>query len=60
MSQSIYRTIKLIIFVNIFLIPFTVAIENIIIRLAIGLFSGFSFIVLLSFIHKLQNTCKKG
>jgi hypothetical protein len=59
MQESVFRTIKLLIFINIFLIPFTIAVQNIIIRFIIGLFTGFSFIVLLSFSSKLQNLCKK-
>jgi len=59
MSGSIFRTIKLLILINIFLVPFIIAVQNIIIRFTIGLFTGFSFIVLLSFNSKLQNLCKK-
>ena len=59
MQRSVFRTIKLLIFINIFLIPFTIVVQNIFIRFTLGLFRGFSFIVLLSFSSKLQNLCKK-
>lgn len=59
MRGSIFRTIKLLILVNIFLIPFIVAVQNIAIRFIIGLFIGFSFILLLSFSSKMQSLYKK-
>ena len=60
MRESVFRTIKLLVLTNIFLIPFIIAVQNIIIRFTIGLFTGFSFIVLLSFSSKLQNLYKKN
>ena len=60
MSGSIFRTIKLLILINIFLVPFIIAVQNIIIRFIIGLFIGFSFILLLSFSSKIESLCKKN
>lgn len=64
MRGSIFRTIKLLILINIFLVPFIIAVQNIIIRfiigLFIGLFIGFSFILLLSFSSKIESLCKKN
>jgi hypothetical protein len=60
MQESVFKTIKLLIFINIFLIPFTIVVQNIFIRFTIGLFTGFSFIVLLSFSSKLQNLYNKN
>jgi len=60
MQESVFRTIKLLILINIFLVPFSIVVQNIFIRFTIGLFTGFSFIVLLSFSSKLQNICKKN
>lgn len=59
MKGSVFRTIRLLILANIFLIPFVVAIQNIVIRFVIGLFIGFSFITLLSFTSKIQNLYEK-
>ncbi|HAZ38150.1 MAG TPA: ribonuclease BN [Clostridiaceae bacterium] len=59
MKSSVFRTIKLLIFGNIFLIPFVVTTQNITIRFVIGLFIGFSFIALLSFTSKMQNLYEK-
>jgi hypothetical protein len=59
MKGSIFRTIRLLILANIFLIPFVVAIQNIVIRFVIGFFIGFSFIALLSFTSKMQNLYEK-
>ena len=60
MQGSVFRTIKLLILINIFLVPFTIIVQNIFIRFTIGLFTGFPFIVLLSFSSKLQSICKKN
>ncbi|SHJ25573.1 hypothetical protein SAMN02745176_02936 [Lutispora thermophila DSM 19022] len=60
MRGSIFRTIKLLILINIFLVPFIIAVQNIIIRFIIGLFIGFSFILLLSFSSKIESLCKKN
>ena len=59
MKSSVFRTIKLLIFGNIFLIPFVVTTQNITIRFVIGLFIGFSYITLLSFTSKIQNLYEK-
>lgn len=59
MKSSVFRTIKLLIFGNIFLMPFVVTTQNITIRFVIGLFIGFSFIALLSFTSKMQNLYEK-
>lgn len=59
MKGSVFRTIRLLILANIFLIPFVVAIQNIVIRFVIGLFIGFSYITLLSFTSKIQNLYEK-
>ncbi|WP_138207001.1 ribonuclease BN [Haloimpatiens lingqiaonensis] len=59
MKGSIFRTIRLLILANIFLIPFVVTIQNIVIRFVIGLFIGFSYITLLSFTSKIQNLYEK-
>ncbi|XOQ45299.1 MAG: Phage protein [Clostridium sp.] len=60
MRGSVFRTIKLLILGNIFLIPFAVATQNIVIRLIIGLLIGFSFIMLLSFTSKIQGMYDKN
>ena len=60
MQESVFRTIKLLILINIFLVPFIIAVQNIIIRFIIGLFIGFSFILLLSFSSKIESLCKKN
>jgi phosphoglycerol transferase MdoB-like AlkP superfamily enzyme len=60
MTGSIFKTIRFLILINIFLLPFVIAVQNVIIRFVIGLFLGFSFIVLLSFSSKLQNLYKKN
>ncbi|WP_096231812.1 ribonuclease BN [Thermoanaerobacterium sp. RBIITD] len=54
MKHSIFRTLKLLILGNIFLIPFSIVVENLIIRLIIGSAAGISFIMLLSFITKIE------
>lgn len=54
MKSSVFRTVKLLIFVNIFLIPFSIAIRSIFIRLLLGLIIGASLIIMLSFTNKLE------
>ncbi|PNT90362.1 ribonuclease BN [Clostridium thermosuccinogenes] len=60
MRGSIFRTIKLLMLANIFLIPFSIAVQSIVIRFIIGLLIGFSFIILLSFTSKIQRMYEKG
>jgi hypothetical protein len=60
MQESVFRTIKILILINIFLLPFIVTIQNIVIRFIIGLFIGFSFITILSFSGKMQNLNEKN
>ena len=60
MQESVFRTIKSLILINIFLVPFTIVVQNIFMRFTIGLFTGFSLIVLLSFSSKLQNLYNKN
>jgi uncharacterized MnhB-related membrane protein len=60
MRGSIFRTIKLLILGNIFLIPFSIAVQSIVIRFIIGLLIGFSFIILLSFTSKIQRMYENG
>ncbi|OOO64651.1 hypothetical protein BS638_10400 [Clostridium tepidum] len=54
MQSSVFRTVKLLIFGNIFLIPFYIAIRSIFIRLLFGLIIGTSLIIMLSFTNKVQ------
>ena len=49
MTGIIFKTIRFLTLINIFLLPFVIAVQSVIIRFVIGLFLGFSFIVLLSF-----------
>lgn len=60
MRESIFRTIRLLILGDIFLIPFSIAVQSIAIRFIIGLLIGFSFIILLSFTSKMQRMSEKG
>lgn len=60
MQESVFRTIKLLILINIFLVPFIIAVQNTIIRFTIGLFTGFSFILLLSFSSKMESFYEKN
>ena len=60
MKESIFRTIRLLILINIFLLPFVIAVQSIIIRFAIGLFIGFSFLLLLSFSSKMESLYEKN
>lgn len=54
MRHSVFTTLKLLILGNIFLIPLSIVVENLIIRLIIGSVAGISFIMLLSFITKIE------
>ncbi|AEV66952.1 hypothetical protein Clocl_0208 [Acetivibrio clariflavus DSM 19732] len=60
MTGSIFKTIRFLTLINIFLLPFVIAVQSVIIRFVIGLFLGFSFIVLLSFSSKMRNLYEKN
>lgn len=60
MKSSIFRTIKLVLLGNIFLIPFSIVVQNIIIRFFLGLLAGISFIIFLSFIVKIETIYTKN
>jgi uncharacterized MnhB-related membrane protein len=60
MKSSVFRTIKLLILGNIFLIPFSIVVQNIIIRFFLGLLAGISFIILLSFTIKIETIYTKN
>jgi hypothetical protein len=60
MKSSVFRTVKLLILGNIFLIPFSVVAQNIIIRFILGLLAGISFIIFLSFIVKIETIYTKN
>ncbi|HBX49098.1 MAG TPA: ribonuclease BN [Clostridiaceae bacterium] len=59
MKSSVFRTIKLLILGNIFLIPFSIVIQNTAIRFILGLLAGISFIILLSFTIKIETIYTK-
>jgi len=59
MRHSVFKTVKLIILISIFLIPFAVISENILIRLFSGSIIGTSLIILLSFTIKVQSVFEK-
>ncbi|TDT45765.1 ribonuclease BN [Fonticella tunisiensis] len=59
MRHSVFITIKLVILISIFLIPFAVISENILIRLFAGSLQGIFLIILLSFTVKVQSYFKK-
>ncbi|MEL5899709.1 ribonuclease BN [Clostridium sporogenes] len=54
MKSSVFRTMKLLILGNIFLIPFSISMRSIFIRLLLGLTIGSSLIIMLSFTYKLE------
>lgn len=56
MKSSVFRTVKLLIFGNIFLIPFFIAIRSIFIRLLLGSIIGASLIIILCFTNKVQKS----
>ena len=60
MTGIIFKTIRFLTLINIFLLPFVIAVQSVIIRFVIGLFLGFSFIVLLSFSSKMRNLYEKN
>ena len=60
MRPSVFKTVKLLIFGNIFLIPFSIVVKNIAIRFIIGSLSGISYIVILSFITKTECYIQKN
>lgn len=60
MKSSVFRTVKLVILGNIFLIPFSIVVQNIIIRFFLGLLAGISFIILLSFTIKIETIYTKN
>jgi len=59
MRHSVFWTIKLVILMSMFLIPFAVISENIIIRFIAGSLQGIFLIILLSFTVKVQSYFKK-
>ncbi|AFK86113.1 ribonuclease BN [Thermoanaerobacterium saccharolyticum] len=59
MRHSVFLTIKLVILISIFLIPFTVIAENMFIRFIAGSLLGIFLIMLLSFTVKVQSYFKK-
>jgi len=59
MRHSVFLTIKLVILMNIFLIPFAVISESIIIRFITGSLLGMSLIIFLSFTAKVQSVFEK-
>lgn len=59
MRHSVLSTIKLVILIGIFLIPFAVISENILIRFIAGSLLGISLIILLSFTVKVQSVFDK-
>jgi len=59
MRHSVFLTIKLVILIGIFLIPFAVISENIIIRFIAGSLQGIFLIMLLSFTVKVQSVFEK-
>ena len=60
MTGSIFKTIRFLTLINIFLLPFVIAVQSVIIRFVIGLFLGCSIIVLLSFSSKMRNLYEKN
>jgi hypothetical protein len=59
MRHSVFITIKLVILISIFLIPFAVIAENIIVRFIAGSLLGMSLIIFLSFTAKVQSVFEK-
>ncbi|MDK2919843.1 MAG: hypothetical protein PWQ37_2576 [Candidatus Petromonas sp.] len=59
MRHSVFITIKLVILISIFLIPFAVTSENILIRFIAGSLLGISLIIFLSFTLKVQSAFEK-
>ncbi len=59
MRHSVFLTIKLVILMSMFLLPFTIITENIFIRFIAGSLQGIFLIMLLSFTVKVQSYFKK-
>lgn len=59
MRHSVFLTIKLVILMSIFLLPFTVISENIFVRFIAGSLLGIFLIILLSFTIKVQSAFEK-
>ncbi len=55
MRHSVFLTIKLVILMSMFLLPFTIITENIFIRFIAGSLQGIFLIMLLSFTVKVQS-----
>lgn len=59
MRHSVFITIRLVILTSIFLIPFTIIAENMLIRLIAGSLLGLLLIIFLSFVTKIQSVLEK-
>jgi hypothetical protein len=59
MRHSVFLTIKLVILMSMFLLPFTIITENMFIRFIAGSLQGIFLIMLLSFTIKVQSYFKK-
>ncbi len=59
MRHSVFLTIKLVILMSMFLLPFTIITENMFIRFIAGSLQGIFLIMLLSFTVKVQSHFKK-
>ncbi|SCN23624.1 hypothetical protein N3C_1390 [Clostridium sp. N3C] len=59
MRHSVFLTIKLVILMSMFLLPFTIITENIFIRFIAGSLQGIFLIMFLSFTVKVQSYFKK-
>lgn len=59
MRHSVFLTIKLLILMSMFLLPFTIITENMFIRFIAGSLQGIFLIMLLSFTVKVQSYFKK-
>jgi len=59
MRHSVFTTIKLVILMSMFLLPFTIITENMFIRFVAGSLQGIFLIMLLSFTVKVQSYFKK-
>lgn len=59
MRHSVFLTIKLVILMSMFLLPFTIITENMFIRFIAGSLQGIFLIMLLSFTVNVQSYFKK-
>ena len=59
MRHSVFITIKLVILMSMFLLPFTIITENMFIRFIAGSLQGIFLIMLLSFTAKVQSVFEK-